>query len=96
MADWVGDRPVSDFNTSGHFYGKLINIIKSIFFFNEFNYDVCLSVITVIVDYLLVITLHKYDNIKRLATNICDFTIPQPRPLTDYKLSAIYIAKQDL
>jgi len=36
--------------------------------------------LTVIVDYFLVITLHKYNNIKRLATNVCDFTVPQPSP----------------
>jgi len=38
--------------------------------------------LTVIVDYLLVITLHTYDNIKRLATNVCDFTVPRPSPQT--------------
>lgn len=47
-ADWVGDRPVSDFNTSGHFLRKINKHNKVYFFFIEllFNYDVCLSVIT--------------------------------------------------
>ena len=71
-ADWVCNRAVSDFNTSGHFLRKINKHNKVNFFLSNyysimmFAYHLSLTVI--IVDYLLVITLHKYDNIKRLAS----------------------------